>query len=900
MAESSVEGWSGYLLKQRSGSHSWHTRFAVLERGVLYIYAHRGDTYPRGIVLLGGVVLAQTPERKPNSFSIAHASTSHVLHCATSDTAALVTWITKLQAHAAIPTIPLVRRVSTLLKEFHHRPTELPKLWTESHVAVAPKYEYQIKSMMNDFAQHLFDSGRWQSVANSPDASLTVQTSSTAVLSRTTFDHPPPAILDALLSTTSMLQLDSQLSDLQVLSAVDPHTSVQYVCWKGHFPLPRKACVKLVHWRLLPDNSLVVVSRSLQSYPLPASLSLIEDVERASLQLEAFHIVPTADNAGAEVTYVLHTDTAGLPLDVIVALGAKLGRVRSAIAQARVAPIAKVSPPTAYADSIEAALKTLLGAFDAETNLWAPHGEREGVSVSSKPEGPLLAVRAHGVLPFAAGAVVDFILAIEDKPKYDPLCLRAAHIERIDAQTTIDYCEYKPVLLVSGRDFLTLVHSRTLNDHSTVVVATSTTHAACPIKEPDVVRGDVRLAGWRIVLRDETSCEVWFYVKTDLCGSIPTRIAHRVLLEQGFGMLDVAKALAKKATEPPRPVAVAPLPPAGAPPVKKTAAPPAPPPAAVAAQDLTFGALASYMALFLLVLYAAPRTSADALLELSHDGVVWVLIAFISLQLYLGPATGNPRRKLMMASWTVPSSGYVYTGVDVDITNSLEHASAENHVALAHVVLAAVGRALHTLPTLNGHIVLGKFYPAHSADVAYLAPGTDGRREDHAQPVTLRRVPQMSLPAIADAVTDGIASLCTDGGLLRKQTDLRLAWAAALPTHALQLGLAAVGWLSHGLGVDCSKFGVPSHMFGQAIVLEMDQAAYVPIAPWMHVPLVVVLGAPKKLPVVLSDDTVAVRTIARLNVTLDPRYVDSADVDSVTRILRDCVSDPRAHLGSVN
>ncbi|EQC32329.1 hypothetical protein SDRG_10076 [Saprolegnia diclina VS20] len=855
------DGHEGYLLELHAPT--WQTRYAVLGSGVLYVYSHRGEAYPRDLVLLAGCVVEAWPQHRPHSFSITHPSTTYAICLAASDTTSVAAWVTKLRAHAALAP----RRASTGTKELQARPADVPKLWTESSIFVAQKYEYQIKAMMTDLAQHLFDASRWTLAPS--DATLRVWTSSNAVMSKATIHETPPVILQALLTPSSMLQVDTQISALHLLSAVDPHTSVQYALHKPLFPASRKACVKLLHWRLLPDNSLVVVSRSLQNYALPASL---EDVPRMALHLEGFHIVPAPDNLSAEVTYVLQPEAPSVPLEVF---GAKVCQLRSVV-QSPYGPVA-VAPlphPAAHAAEVEAALTALLTALDAEAKQWTVHGERDGVAVSYKPDGDLVAVRARGLLPFPAKDILSFVLAVYEKPAHDPLCVVAERVATLDAHTTIDYVAYKPVLLVSGRDFVTRVHSRELNDGSSVVVATSTTHPLCPLREPDTIRGHVHLAGWRITPRSASLSEVWFFVKTDLRGSIPARISQRVLIDQGFGMLDVAKALAAKSKVASAPASL-PTPPS---PLSLDTPPARPPPTP---QDMTLLGLAQFMALFLSLLYAAPALFTTYLVEILHETLVWGLIAWMCVQLYLGPATNHAHHA---------GYGHIYAGVDIDVTAALTFLQepSQQGICIRDVVVAAVARVLGSMPHLNSHIVLGKLYPSSTVDVTLVARG---QHDEMLEPLPLQDLATGTVRGVAESVRAGIVKQQRDGTVACRQ-----AWARWLPSSILQLALRLVAWLSQGLGLDCSRVGVPRRVFGQALVVELDDA-YVPIAPWMHVPLLVVLGPPAKKPVVV-DDQVVVRTMVCLHVTLDERYIEAADANRVTALLRTYVTDPAAHLTS--
>ncbi|OQS02307.1 hypothetical protein THRCLA_05311 [Thraustotheca clavata] len=869
--------WCGYLLKQHLSSKTWQTRYCVLENGIFFYYKHRGDVYPKGIVILSNCVIAQTPQYRHFSFSTAHSMSTTKLHFASSESANLLEWMGKLQVHSRVPPVPSPR-TSLLVKDLSIRAVEVPKLWSESNIPVSGKYEYQIKSMMTDFAQHLFDQVKW----HKKDALIPIftATSSGAVMSKITINRSPPVVLEALLNNQTILSVDYQCEQLQTLSSIDPHTSVQYALFKPIFPFPKRQFVKLVHWRLLPDNSLIWISRSLQNYTLPASLSLIENVERCPLNLEGYHIVPSQDNLCAEVTYLLQTSSQSTSTDIISALSLKIEQfgihLESKSVTEEMKPKAFPVPTIAleYATELETAVTTLLSTL-GNANAFTFHGEKNGVRVSSKADGNLLEVLGRGTLPFQAKTFVDFILDIDEKMSYDPLCLLAKHHVRFDANTTIDYCEYKPILMVSGRDFLTLVHSRELNDGSILIVVKSTTHPTCPTKEPDIIRGHVHLAGWHVIPQGEVS-DVTFFVKTDLKGYIPTRISQRVLLEQGFSMLDIVSALQKRLSESPsKSPAIHPMltnPIDVVKPEQKTNNNP------LIQQDLTLTMLAIYMAIFLIVLYVLPAIQMSTILDTLHDSMVWLIVLYFGIQVYLGPSIESPQLKLQRVA-----SGVVQVGIDIDVSKSipLMNDPKNSKATHSHLVVWAVAQLLKQFPTLNGHLVFGNFYPSPSVDLSYLRRG--GNLDEL---VTLRSCDKATIATLVHE--------CKKIPIHLHQRHLALA--SYLPTWCLQLGLHLCGWLSQCLGIDCSIAGFPPNALGHALVHEQvdNDITYATIPAWMNLALIVTFDKPHPK-VCVENDKVIVRSNLHVNLTVDTRYMPLTDLNQVTQFLSERISNPSLH-----
>ena len=90
---------------------------------------------------------------------------------------------------------------------------------------------------------------------------------------------------------------------------------------------------------------------------------------------------------------------------------------------------------------------------------------------------------------------------------------------------------------------------------------------------------------------------------------------------------------------------------------------------------------------------------------------------------------------------------------------------------------------------------------------------------------------------------------------------------------ALHLG----AWLTSDLNLDLSRVGMPRQAFGGAMITSVGMwgisHAYSPLAHYYRVPLLVLVGAVRNMPVVAGDEVV-IRPMLTLTATFDHRYVD--------------------------
>ncbi|CAI5742115.1 unnamed protein product [Peronospora destructor] len=179
-----------------------------------------------------------------------------------------------------------------------------------------------------------------------------------------------------------------------------------------------------------------------------------------------------------------------------------------------------------YSEIIEKAVARTEAELNDETS-WDFIGDKDGVKAYTKVDGSLTAAKGVGFLPYHPRVIWDQFIDATKRKLVDHQLALGRNLKTLNAQTNIDYLEYKPIFVVAGRDFCNLVHWRVLLGGTIIVVVQSIEDLElCPLKEPKVVRGDVHLACTKIVPNAAyDGAMVTTMVKTDLKGSIPGKVA---------------------------------------------------------------------------------------------------------------------------------------------------------------------------------------------------------------------------------------------------------------------------------------------------------------------------------------------------------------------------------------
>ena len=252
------------------------------------------------------------------------------------------------------------------------------------------------------------------------------------------------------------------------------------------------------------------------------------------------------------------------------------------------------------------------------------------------------------------------------------------------------------------------------------------------------------------------------------------------------------------------------------------------------------------------------------------------------------------RQKLAIASWNAPMEGNIYGKVTVDATAALAYLDDVRKrtgvkVTLTHRVGAAAGRVLQQAPSLNGRIALGAYRPFPTVDVAFLVNLEGGNARAKAKVCDAdRKTPAQiatELNAMAERLRGG-----TDEAFKKAQGPLKL-----LPTWLIRPIVHFSGFLASGLGINLPMFGLEAFPFGACIITNVGMfgidEAYAPPTPWARVPVYLLVGAVKDAPAVV-DGAVVVRPMLTVSATVDHRFIDGAQLGTLSKVLREGLERP--------
>jgi hypothetical protein len=251
-------------------------------------------------------------------------------------------------------------------------------------------------------------------------------------------------------------------------------------------------------------------------------------------------------------------------------------------------------------------------------------------------------------------------------------------------------------------------------------------------------------------------------------------------------------------------------------------------------------------------------------------------------------------RKLAGSSWGRPMDPQFYGDLELDAGPLLSYADQARHATGVHLTMThlagrAVAHGLTAVPDLRVRLARGREHARESVDVFFIVTAADGQELTG---IKVCAADRKSAVEIADEVTRRCAAIQAGNDLdLGRGKDLL----ARLPPSLLRVALRLGAWLTSDLNLDLSRMGMPRQAFGGAMVTSVGMwgvsHAYSPLAHYYRVPLLLLVGAVRKMPVAVGDEVV-VRPVLTLTATFDHRYVDGFHAARFADAVRSYCQDP--------
>ncbi len=262
-------------------------------------------------------------------------------------------------------------------------------------------------------------------------------------------------------------------------------------------------------------------------------------------------------------------------------------------------------------------------------------------------------------------------------------------------------------------------------------------------------------------------------------------------------------------------------------------------------------------------------------------------------------------RKIAIGTWSDPRDPQIYGSLTVRMEKALAYIedyrrATGRRLTVTHLVGKAVARALAETPDANAILRFGRPYLRERVSVFYSVALEDPETgEIDLSGAKLDDVDEMSLADILDAFETEVTRVRSGTDEDLKKSRDTFAW---LPFRAVRWVLDAISFGLYDLNADLRAIGLPKDPFGSVVVTNIGSLglteAYAPLMAYSRTPLLLAVGAVTDEPVV-EDGEIVPGKLMRIHATLDHRLLDGKHAAKLSKIIRETLEDPYAHLDPI-
>ncbi|MBA2403470.1 MAG: 2-oxo acid dehydrogenase subunit E2 [Bdellovibrionales bacterium] len=235
-------------------------------------------------------------------------------------------------------------------------------------------------------------------------------------------------------------------------------------------------------------------------------------------------------------------------------------------------------------------------------------------------------------------------------------------------------------------------------------------------------------------------------------------------------------------------------------------------------------------------------------------------------------------RKISMGSWRPNGDSHVYCEIRVNAEQAVKKikamsASSGQKITMTHFMGKVMGKVLKEVPDLNVLVRLNNIYARRDVDIFFQVSLDETELSGH----VVRCIDTKSLASISQELTDTVVAIRKDEDQTFKK--IKQSW-NAIPTFMAKCVLDVIAFVSYTLNLNIKGSNVPKDCFGSMMITNIGSlgfsSAFVPLAPYTRIPLVLALGKTELRPVCREDGTVTSEQQISLCFTFDHRVMDGA------------------------
>lgn len=258
-------------------------------------------------------------------------------------------------------------------------------------------------------------------------------------------------------------------------------------------------------------------------------------------------------------------------------------------------------------------------------------------------------------------------------------------------------------------------------------------------------------------------------------------------------------------------------------------------------------------------------------------------------------------RTIALGTWKTVGDPSVYGNMLLPMDEALRYLEKFREVkgkrlTVSHLMAKAMAAVLLKMPDANAVLRWGRIYVRKDIGIFFqVATKDEETGEIDLSGTTIRNPDKKTLEEIVDDFQSKVKDVKTgkDEELENTRKSFRM-----LPWFLVGTILKLIAFLTVTLNLNLKWAGIPRDPFGSMMITNVGslglEEAYVPLVPYSRVPLLLALGAIKKIPVVENDEVV-IRQTMRVFATLDHRIMDGAHAAICASTLKEWFENPFEH-----
>ncbi len=251
-------------------------------------------------------------------------------------------------------------------------------------------------------------------------------------------------------------------------------------------------------------------------------------------------------------------------------------------------------------------------------------------------------------------------------------------------------------------------------------------------------------------------------------------------------------------------------------------------------------------------------------------------------------------RKISMGSWKPNGDSQVYCEILVNAThalNKIKLASEESgqKITMTHLIGKVMGKALKDVPDLNCLLRVGNIYPRRDVDIFFHV----AMEESDLSGSMIRSIDSKSLAQISHELTNSSQKIKNGDDKAFKK--IKSSW-SFIPSVLAKYTLNLISFVSYTLNINIKGSNIPKDCFGSMMITNIGSlgfsSAFVPLAPYTRIPLILALGKTHLRPVCLEDGSIIAQEQVSLCFTFDHRVMDGARGAKMAKAIQYYMENP--------